>query len=90
MEYTNTYFHYSKTGSTELVYDGTYKTRLEAEKAYKKFANKVKGVTLHIHNVTQVFPWMGEEIKFNKTRYHVGGEDKKIRYIYTIEEVPTT
>lgn len=87
MEYTNTY---SKVSSNEVVYDGTYKTRLEAEKAYKKFANKVKGVTLNIYNMTQVFPWMGEEIKFNKTRYAVGGEDKKIRYIYTIEEVPTT
>ena len=87
MEYTNTYI---KVGCSDIVFDGTYKTRVEAERAYKKFANAVKGVTLCVHNVTQAFPWMGEEIKFVKTRYSVGGGDKKPRYIYTIEEVPTT
>ena len=86
MEYTNTYM---KTGSSEVIFDGTYKTQLEAEKAYKTFVNKVKGVTIGQSNFSQVFPWMGEEIKFNKTHYHIGGENKKVRYVYTIEEVPT-
>lgn len=87
MEYTNTYI---KAKSSDVVFDGTYKTIEEAEKAYQKFANKVKGCTLDRTKSSRVFNWMGEEIKFNKTRYAVGGEDKKIRYIYTIEEVPTT
>lgn len=87
MEYTNTYI---KAKTSDIVFDGTYKTIEEAEKAYQKFANKVKGCTLDRNKTSRVFNWMGEERKYTVVRYYIGGENRNIRYIYTIEEIPNS